>query len=286
MSVDDPATHRQTGGDAANPDLSGARHDAYAARPHHNRSGIEPVANPSSSNRYFTPAEWAKEVEAHRQQGDQLVSKGETLKSIATSWLRMSNQPTDTNTVNHEIDRIVQLNSDQYPQLARTHTVHPNMILKVWTDNLGPPDRSTRYSAWREAAPGTVAFAMRGDQIYADHAQVVATDGSRVALGPGSTGFIAKGARVYDADASARIINAGGTVEHNRGADYIEIPQVPGQQVAIVTNRQPIIQADLNDTPPQAPTPPKHKNWLERIFSPHHHDQPQESESAGAGSNG
>ena len=267
MSVDDPAAHRHSREKESHPDLSQARHEAYASSRHPSRSGVERVANPSSSNPYMTAAEWAQEVEAHREIGNELVSKGENLRMVAEKWLKMSNQPTDRNTVDTEMDRIAALNNDRYPGLERTHSIHPDMILKVWTDDLGPADRSTRYSAWREAPSGTTTVAGRGQQLYVEHGNLIAAPGSRIALGPDSAGYVAPGAVVKDADRTALIINSGGTIEHSRGADYIDIPPIPGQRAILISSRQPA--ADLGaqaDSQPAAQPPKEHKNFFARLF--------------------
>jgi hypothetical protein len=278
MSVDNPAEHRKRSEPGANADLSDARHDAYAQRGHHNLSGIERLANPSSSNPYMTAAEWAQNVEALRQQGSHIVSKGESLRTVAEYWLRMSHQPTDRNTVNMEMDRIVDLNSGQYPKLARNHILQPDMILKIWTPDLGPADMSTRYSAWREAPAGITTVAGRGQQLYVEHGNLIASPGSRIALGPDSAGFVASGAVVKDADRTALIINSGGKVEHSRGADYIDIPQIPGQQAVLVSSRQAAQAQVANaDAQPAAEPPKKHKNFFERLFS--HDDTPRQQQA-------
>jgi len=202
-----------------------ARHHAYH---HYRKPSLSPLEHHSSSNRYMTTAEWKNNVEQLRLQGEHLVSASDTPESIARSWLAQRGQPTDHASVEREWQRIINLPENAHYGLAQhPRAIGSNMILRVWSQDIGPKDMSCQYRPWQMAEPHATTVVQKCGQMLTpqdSNAILILQPGSRGALNRGTAAFVAPGAAVRDAAPGSLIINAGGTYQARPGADVIEVP--------------------------------------------------------------
>ena len=140
------------------------------------------------------------------------VSLGDSLTSIAQRMLKLRGEKPTARDIYDEVNRIVDLNTEKYPWLAKNpNKIRAGMIIQVWDKETGP-DPTCRWKDWKEAEADRINVALRCESIFAGKGtQVVVTPGARAVFTDSSHGFVApKGfARVL---AGSHVMAVGGEV--------------------------------------------------------------------------
>ncbi|MCC7528345.1 MAG: LysM peptidoglycan-binding domain-containing protein [Candidatus Melainabacteria bacterium] len=154
------------------------------------------------------------------------VGSGDSLGSIAQRMLKLRGEKSSAQDVYEEVNRIVDLNVEKYPWLAKNpNKIRPGMVIQVWDKESGP-DPTCRWKDWRDAEPGRINVALRCESIFAGKdTQVIVTPGARAVFTENSYGFVApKGyARALT---GAHVMAVGGEVVADGGALQILHPEV------------------------------------------------------------
>ncbi len=145
------------------------------------------------------------------------VTGGDNLTSIAQRMLKLRGDKTSAREVYDEVNRIVELNIEKFPWLAKNpNKIRPGMVLQVWDKETGP-NPTCLWKDWKEAEPGRITVALKCESIFAGKGtQVIATPGSRAVFTPGSFGFVAPNAYAR-ALSNSHVIAVGGEVVDDGG---------------------------------------------------------------------
>lgn len=156
------------------------------------------------------------------------VRKGDRLMDIASKALSLRGQATDDQqAIAVEAARIVQLNSNKYPQLLKSpNKIDERMVLKIHDDTVGP-DAQTAWKPWEATHRGEVVVTKKGDSLEVrSGSRAIVRSGSRVVLLPGSQGFATHGGRVVAYAGSEVTAAEGAIVETHPGAAVTYVQEI------------------------------------------------------------